>query len=812
MSGRRQAKRTNQAAVLDANPRQRKVLFMHAFLAGFTALQILYLALDDLKLNLILSAGFALGYAYAYALPARWRVATEYAVSGLSAIVSVVYFLRYLEDNSMYGNLLGIVGGILMVLLSFRAFTTNAHRFILMFCVVFLLFGAVASYDLKFMLLLPLFLIFSGCALYIGNQIDVHAVAAEQQEQLPSGAGLTRPFVSVLLRSVFVILGLSVLAYIAAPHSASLPRSLVMNRSAVLEETTDEPVPVDPQTPDQRNSRIGLGEDFDLTEEGELEDSPQQVLRVKSHRSAYLRAQVYDAFTGSGWVKSPRLPGEISASGSGELISLKSISDYYVETRSGYSVPLIDFPSMKTFSELKAKLQVEITGQNAFSRDHGQDVPYSINQQQVTLLADQPPFYFGSYQVFRLQNVSRTPQGRAFDQPQLDLAATLRPDDLTKVHPKGFGYTALSLEPSVSTKRLDEVYEAGPEDILSNYLWLPLEGSDWQNEAQLREMDPAEVRPVSRRLQNFSKRFSSPADVDGHKIYPSVWDKVQGISDWLVKSGEFTYDRSYPPTPPGVEVTEAFCFNTKAGYCRHFASAMAVLCRLNGVAARVVTGYSPGFYSLADNAYIYRASNAHAWVEVYFDGFGWITFDPTPGSPSTYSNPSSTQWMSEVVDFLQELFVIDPAGTQQTILESLIRVWNWIVVNLRLISLVAGSLAVLALVAILAVRRVRRRRAAAPFAPENYVVGEYLKLRSLLVRLGFVLETGDTAREIFQSAGHLFPMLEPALEAFLPVYERAAYSSRQLAEEELRLAEESYNAVASAVQQELDARKKARRD
>ena len=91
------------------------------------------------------------------------------------------------------------------------------------------------------------------------------------------------------------------------------------------------------------------------------------------------------------------------------------------------------------------------------------------------------------------------------------------------------------------------------------------------------------------------------------------------------------YDLGVPTIPPGRDVVDYFLFDLQAGYCQHFAAAMAVLCREVGIPARVVTGFGSGSYDSSEHAYRVLQLNFHAWVEVQFEGFGWVTFDPTTG-------------------------------------------------------------------------------------------------------------------------------------------------------------------------------------
>jgi transglutaminase-like putative cysteine protease len=107
---------------------------------------------------------------------------------------------------------------------------------------------------------------------------------------------------------------------------------------------------------------------------------------------------------------------------------------------------------------------------------------------------------------------------------------------------------------------------------------------------------------------------------------PDVPAYVNSVLD-LFRNGHFEYTL----TPPLLDLNSVddFLFNTRRGFCGHFASAFAMLMRAGGVPARVVTGYQGGEWNPIGGYLLIRRSDAHAWVEVWEEGRGWVRVDPT---------------------------------------------------------------------------------------------------------------------------------------------------------------------------------------
>jgi protein-glutamine gamma-glutamyltransferase len=105
------------------------------------------------------------------------------------------------------------------------------------------------------------------------------------------------------------------------------------------------------------------------------------------------------------------------------------------------------------------------------------------------------------------------------------------------------------------------------------------------------------------------------------------WDVVARVHRYLLDGGRFRYTTSLPQ--PGQDPLADFLLRDHAGDCQHFAGAAALLLRLAGVPTRVVTGFATGVQQ-DEGRFAVRDVDAHFWIEVYFQGYGWVAFNPTP--------------------------------------------------------------------------------------------------------------------------------------------------------------------------------------
>ncbi len=110
------------------------------------------------------------------------------------------------------------------------------------------------------------------------------------------------------------------------------------------------------------------------------------------------------------------------------------------------------------------------------------------------------------------------------------------------------------------------------------------------------------------------------------------YQAVTAIESQLRRNYTYT-----PDVPNHRYPLDSFLFEDKAGYCQQFAGSMALMLRMVGIPTRVVSGFAPGSPNSQDGSYVVHDFDAHSWVEVYFRGLGWVTFDPTPAAAPAQS-------------------------------------------------------------------------------------------------------------------------------------------------------------------------------
>ncbi len=159
-------------------------------------------------------------------------------------------------------------------------------------------------------------------------------------------------------------------------------------------------------------------------------------------------------------------------------------------------------------------------------------------------------------------------------------------------------------------------------------------GEDVEPSVQQLDHAAAPLPSVTRQYSSFSSPARSTLRALAKKISADAgaktsYQKAIALEKWFT-SGNFTYNvrAGQPDTPAGLV---NFLTKTRQGFCQQFAFGMAALARLDGIPSRVAVGYTAGTRQPDGKTWKVTTADAHAWPELYFQGAGWLRFEPTPG-------------------------------------------------------------------------------------------------------------------------------------------------------------------------------------
>ena len=192
----------------------------------------------------------------------------------------------------------------------------------------------------------------------------------------------------------------------------------------------------------------------------------------------------------------------------------------------------------------------------------------------------------------------------------------------------GTVYTVVSNDIAASPEQLRQSTLPQPSSPVPDSAMLS--DSDRQRYLQLPHAYPR----VTALARHITAGIGTPGDPDPHS-----YDKVEAIESWM--SSHVRYTTDIPPLAPGADAVTSFLFGSRQGYCEQISTATVVMLRSLGIPARETVGYVPGSFNPITDLYDVQAKDAHAWVQVWFPGFGWQNFDPTAVVPLANPTPGS---------------------------------------------------------------------------------------------------------------------------------------------------------------------------
>ena len=351
--------------------------------------------------------------------------------------------------------------------------------------------------------------------------------------------------------------------------------------------------------------------------QGTINPTNTPVLQVNSSVPMYWKARSYPTYTHEGWLsegtvlKEPGWQPEYSAPTHEQErfnVTFEVIPKY--DSRSlfagGQTIGANRDIRIETFDSPKYVIDPHLSGPT-------DELPPALRQavDGVRTVVSVNPHVSDSVVAssvpasFRLESVGRTDDG-AVEHAVIGEIIPSEPDVLAV---RASGGSADAGDPYQLTA---SVSSAKPKD-------LRLAGDDYPTWAWIRYTQLPDDMPP--RIAELTRQITAGAD--------TPYDKAKAVETWL--KNNITYNLAIDPPPFGSDGVDHFLFYSQEGYSEYFGSAMTVMMRSIGIPARMTTGYTTGRLIDGSNLYLVSDRHSHGWSEVYFPGYGWIPFEPTPG-------------------------------------------------------------------------------------------------------------------------------------------------------------------------------------
>ncbi len=230
---------------------------------------------------------------------------------------------------------------------------------------------------------------------------------------------------------------------------------------------------------------------------------------------------------------------------------------------------------------------------------------------------------------------------------------------------------------------------------------------------------------------------------------PTNYDKVLALEQWIGAHTKYSLD--IPRLPKGKDAVDQYLFVDRRGFCEQIGTALVVMARELGIPARLAVGYAPGERNPFTGLYEVKASDAHAWAEIYFPGIGWQGFDPTASVPLAGDSQLDSAGSGALAYLSSELHV--PSG-------------------LLAATAIAGG----AIGLVFALRSVRRRPRR-PVRSRSWASDTLARLERLGARRGRPRAPAETTPTYVRALGVLAPDRRHDLEHIGSVLDAAMFGS-----------------------------------
>lgn len=364
------------------------------------------------------------------------------------------------------------------------------------------------------------------------------------------------------------------------------------------------------------------------------------VLKVETPRMVYLKGSIRDYYTGSSWISSASEPTPLSGDGSELVFDAFELENGFV-LLSGSN----DF--MDKYFE---KNNIRVTYLNLITKSLFYPVKttnFNLNtEKDVTAFID----WYGNLFTGKMM-------GKDYSYSFDSYSANLNDEDFAahlRKSRRGLYRSVLDAFNASRRRRYSEA--ANIRIIIFTGQERRFISVNKENLEKLAEYSGLVYEKYLQLPDNFPDRIRQLASsIAGSQ--KNNYDRVKAIESYL--SQNFTYTLSPRPTPVDRDFADFFLFDSKEGYCTYFATAMTVMARSLGIPARYVEGYMLPPKPEDGNVYYVTNEQAHAWVEVYLEGFGWLPVEPTSPFRASFYSSSEMAAGSFAADFAGDPYYLD---------------------------------------------------------------------------------------------------------------------------------------------------------
>lgn len=490
------------------------------------------------------------------------------------------------------------------------------------------------------------------------------------------------------------------------------------------------------------------------------------VLKVDSPRRVYLKGTTRDFYTGSAWINSDEnktagsSPGRllqyrVFGSGNGIIYNDGMLTQRRFSSRDAISISYENLRTRTLFIPLET-LRLNLS--NAGELGIRVDLNGTLNTEKAlesgfkyTVEANKTGYEDADF-VKMLQN-SKT--GLYYDSNFSRIEALNKRYNTPVISPNA-GKTHYSLTPpgnetgfgsDQNMRRLFATFNS-LNDIYSRYLQLP--GNMPQRVKELA------LSISAGKADNYSK--------------------AKAVEKYL--SENYPYTLTPKPTPRNRDFTDYFLFDLKEGYCTYYATAMTILVRSLGIPARYVEGFVMPMYPKTGSTYEISNEQAHAWVEVYFEGYGWVPFEPTaPFSPSFYNrqtpvgavssafadNPGYSGYMKWLNQFNVKVEIPEQQAAAVSS-DTTVKQSSRVPVRGKSLAVILTALAILILIFISVFNEIRhksRLNRLYKLEPNKSILGLYKYYMNIFALQDITIESGETPFQFAGRADALFAFSKP---------------------------------------------------